>query len=75
MIVQAVDGGKLLYVDLGSRRVEARALDEAYRRAYLGGVGLATRLLWDECPPRIDAFDPRNPLVFATGAFTGTSVP
>ena len=73
--MQAVDGGKLLHVDLSARRVETRALDEAYRRAYFGGVGLASRLLWDECPPRIDAFDPANPLVFATGAFAGTGVP
>jgi aldehyde:ferredoxin oxidoreductase len=73
--VQAVDGGKVLYVDLSARRVEVRPLDEAYRRAYVGGVGLASRLLWDECPPRIDAFESRNPLVFATGAFTGTNVP
>jgi aldehyde:ferredoxin oxidoreductase len=41
----------------------------------LGGNGLAARLLYDHVAPGIDAFDPRNAVVFAVGPVTDTTVP
>ncbi len=70
-----VDRGKVLYVDLAARQARTLSVPEGYRLAFLGGVGLASRLLWDYCPPGVDPFDPASPLVFAAGAFTGTPVP
>jgi len=70
-----VDRGKVLYVDLAERQARTLPLSESYRTAFLGGVGLASRLLWDHCPPGAEPFDPANPLVFAVGAFAGTMVP
>lgn len=67
--------GKLLVVDLATRSTHVVSLDPSYCQQYLGGVGLATRLLWDYSRPGIDPFDPDNPMVFATGPLTGTMAP
>jgi aldehyde:ferredoxin oxidoreductase len=40
--------GQLLAVDLSSGKIERRGLDEAILEKYLGGRGLAARLLYDE---------------------------
>src|SRR5438552_1344804 len=68
-------GGRMLLVDLtrGTSRIEP--LDEATARAFLGGNGLAARLLWDHVPAGVDAFDPANAIVFAVGPVTDTTVP
>jgi aldehyde:ferredoxin oxidoreductase len=67
--------GRLLLVDLSARSYRTVPLDPSYCRDYLGGVGIASRLLWEHSRPGLDAFDPANPLVFATGALTGTMAP
>ena len=68
-------GGQILIVDLsrGTSRVLPLAGDTA--RAFLGGNGLAAKLLWEHVPPGIDAFDPDNAIVFAVGPVTDTTVP
>ena len=57
-------GGRLLFVDLttGASRIESLAEDTA--RALLGGNGLAARLLYDQVPAGIDAFDAPNAVVY-----------
>ncbi len=68
-------GGRILHVDLarGTSRVEP--LDEGTARRFLGGNGLAARLLHDIVPAGIDAFDPANAVVFGVGPVTDTTVP
>lgn len=39
---------------------------------YIGQRGLATRYIFEEMDPAVDALDPQNRLVFATGPLTGT---
>ena len=41
----------------------------------LGGRGLAAKIVWDEYPEPVDAFDPRNPFMVMPGALTGTRSP
>ncbi|HHY96288.1 MAG TPA: aldehyde ferredoxin oxidoreductase, partial [Firmicutes bacterium] len=67
--------GKYLEVDLGSGQVETVELDERLARAYLGGNGFGTRLLWERVPPAVDPLSPDNILVFATGPLNGTLMP
>ncbi|MHB8990965.1 MAG: aldehyde ferredoxin oxidoreductase family protein [Chloroflexota bacterium] len=67
--------GRLLIVDLSARTSRVVPLDPAYCRQYLGGVGLASRLLWDYSHPGVDPFDPANPMVFAAGPLAGTMAP
>jgi aldehyde:ferredoxin oxidoreductase len=66
--------GKILDVDLAARKVSARDT-MAYARDYLGGRALASRLAWDETPRGIDAYDPENRVIVATGPLTGTLAP
>src|SRR5262249_6314588 len=42
---------------------------------YVGGRGVGTKLLLDNSDPAWDAYDPRTPLIFATGPVTGTFAP
>lgn len=68
--------GKLLRVDLTSGRcVPAPLPSEAVLRKYVGGIGLAMRILLDETKPGTKATDPEAPLMFMTGPLTGTSAP
>jgi len=67
--------GKLLRVDLTSRSIEVQELDDALLKAYIGGVGVAVRLLYDETGPETDPLGPENVLIALTGPYTGTRVP
>jgi len=68
-------GGRVLIVDLarGTSRIVPIADDTA--RMFLGGNGLAAKLLWEHVPANVDAFDPANAIVFAVGPVTDTTVP
>ncbi|MDP2917114.1 MAG: aldehyde ferredoxin oxidoreductase family protein [Dehalococcoidia bacterium] len=63
--------GKILEVDLTTRQLAFQEVDNDLARKYIGGVGLAARLLWDETSANTEAFSPGNPLVFMTGPLTG----
>jgi aldehyde:ferredoxin oxidoreductase len=68
-------GATLLRVNLGNGRISKEPVAEALVRQFIGGRGLATKLLADGVDARIDPFDPANPLIFATGPLTGTFAP
>ncbi|MGH7318347.1 MAG: aldehyde ferredoxin oxidoreductase N-terminal domain-containing protein, partial [Candidatus Rokuibacteriota bacterium] len=68
-------GGRILSVDLTSGASEIRSLDEATARAFLGGNGLAARLLWEAIPAAVDPYDPTNAVAVAVGPITDTLVP
>jgi aldehyde:ferredoxin oxidoreductase len=65
----------MLAVDLTSGKSRTLPLGEDVARAFLGGNGIAARLLWEHVPAGIDAFDPENAIVFAVGPVTDTTVP
>src|SRR5690606_28363329 len=68
--------GKLLRVDLTARTCTTEALpDETVLRKYMGGIGLAMRMLLDEVPPSVKATDPQAPIMFMNGPLAGTSAP
>src|SRR5262245_113671 len=68
-------GGRTLHVDLTRGENEVRPLPERTARAFLGGNGLAARLIWESAIPGADAFDPVNPVALAVGPITDTLVP
>lgn len=68
-------GGRVLHVDVATGAARVEALDERTARAYLGGNGLAARLLYDGLPAGLDPFDPAAAVVFAVGPVTDTTVP
>lgn len=67
--------GKVLYVDLTRRESEARDLDDKSARMYIGGTGMAAKVLWDNTGAETDPLGPDNCLCFFTGPCTGTPVP
>jgi aldehyde:ferredoxin oxidoreductase len=44
-------------------------------KQYIGGRGMATRMLYNEIDPKIDALSPKNKLIYATGPLTNTTAP
>ena len=57
---------KVLYIDLGEGTYEVVEQPELFER-FLGGSGLAIKLLLRECPRGTDPFAPENPIIFAPG--------
>jgi aldehyde:ferredoxin oxidoreductase len=67
--------GKILRVELTRSKISEQDLNEEFVKKYVGGYGTAARILYDEVPPWIGAFDPMNELVFSTGPVCGTATP
>jgi len=66
--------GRLLQIDLTSRSRRWVALEETRLRAFLGGIGLGTSLLYDLAPAGVEPFSPANPLIFTTAPLVGTGL-
>ena len=67
--------GKILCVDLTNHTSHIENIDENLYEQYLGGAGLAAKLLYDRTDAQTDPLGPNNPLIAFTGPFTGTKVP
>jgi aldehyde:ferredoxin oxidoreductase len=67
--------GKLLTVDVTTGKVGSKAPAAEEYRSYIGGVGLASRLLYDMIPAGADALGPQNVLAIFAGPVTGTRFP
>lgn len=67
--------GRLLYVDLDTGNLWHEQLAPALVEPFIGGAGLAARLLWDRLTNELDPLGPQNPLLFITGPLTGTAGP
>jgi aldehyde:ferredoxin oxidoreductase len=66
--------GKILRVDLTKGRVDTEKLDETMAGKFIGGSGLATKILYDETGAQTDPLGPENRLIFMTGPFAATPV-
>ena len=66
--------GRLLHVDLSTGQSVWHDLEQSRLRAFLGGIGLGTSLLYDYAPPGVDPFSPANPLIFASAPLVGTGL-
>jgi len=68
--------GQLLYVNLSAGTIEKKPLRLDWARAYLGGRGFNSRILFDEFDPDIrDPFDPGNVVCISAGVLSGTLAP
>jgi aldehyde:ferredoxin oxidoreductase len=67
--------GKIIRLDLTNGDIFVEAIDEYIARKYIGGVGLAAKILWDETTPDTGPLSPENELVFMTGPLTGSILP
>ncbi|MGH7774354.1 MAG: aldehyde ferredoxin oxidoreductase family protein [Candidatus Binatia bacterium] len=66
--------GRLLHIDLNSGKSSWHDLEASRLRAFLGGIGLGTSLLYDYAPPGVDPFSPANPLIFSSAPLVGTGL-
>ena len=67
--------GKILEIDLTSGGVTTRPLEAEVVEHYLGGRGLATRILFEAVDPGCDSLGPDNVFVLATSPLLGTKAP
>lgn len=68
--------GRILRVDLTHGSVSDEPLPpEGVLRKFVGGLGLAAKILYDEVPAGAKPLDPENRVVFITGPLTGTPIP
>ena len=67
--------GKILHIDLKTKKSWVEAKPEEWYKLWIGGVSMASRLLWENIVPGCDPYDDGNPICIANGIFTGTPVP
>lgn len=61
---------RVLYIDLNKNSFEIKRRAELFKK-YIGGTGVAIRLLHEECPKGVDPLTPEAPIVLAIGPLTG----
>jgi len=63
--------GKIIRIDLPSRRIDIQQLDEDFVKNYIGGSGIGTKFLCNETNEQTVPLSPENYLMFMTGPLDG----
>jgi aldehyde:ferredoxin oxidoreductase len=66
--------GTLLRVNLTNSSIQVEELSGTLTNQFLGGRGLASKILYDEVDAQVDPLSPENKIIFMTGPLTGTGV-
>jgi len=66
--------GRILRINVTDRSTQVIPTQH-YSKRFIGGLGIAAKIAWDEIKPDIGALDPDNKLIYATGPLTGTLAP
>lgn len=69
------EAGFDLEIDLSRGSIEKVETDPRDTELYLGGQGIAAKILWDRVPHDADPFSPENLLIFSNGLLNATPVP
>ena len=67
--------GRFLEVDLNNRTTQDLPLSEDFCKTYIGGATMAAAFVYDRVSPGTTPLSPENPIVMATGPFTGSPLP
>jgi aldehyde:ferredoxin oxidoreductase len=67
--------GKILRVNLTDKMAKEEELPLDVAKDYIGGAGFGIKYLYDEVPASADPLGPENKLIFASGPFSGTTIP
>ncbi|RJP19139.1 MAG: aldehyde ferredoxin oxidoreductase [Candidatus Abyssobacteria bacterium SURF_5] len=67
--------GKLIRTKLTEGKVVSEPLNMDDARAFIGGAGLGTKIVYDEVPASADPLGPENKILFMTGPVTATKFP
>jgi len=60
---------KVLYINLSKNEYKVMDREDIFEK-YIGGAGVASKLLLEECLPKLDPFAPESPIIFAIGPLT-----
>ncbi len=63
---------RVLRVDLTTGKFSDMEISKEDQKNYMGGRGLAAKILYEENKPGVDALSPENLLIFMSGPYTGT---
>ncbi len=63
--------GRILRINLSKKKIKTQQLDANTLIKFIGGRGLAAKILWDELEPGVNPLSPANKLVIAAGPLTG----
>ncbi|NHJ13762.1 MAG: aldehyde ferredoxin oxidoreductase [Candidatus Thorarchaeota archaeon] len=63
--------GYYLDIDLTKGKIMKREMEEEWARLYLGGSGVAAKIMWDRTGPETKPFSPENIVIAGTGPLTG----
>jgi len=66
--------GKILRINLSNGKISTEQTSK-YSKEWLGGPGIAIKILYDEVREWVKPFDPANRIVFAAGVLQGTLAP
>ena len=61
--------GRILYVDLSKKSINVVDKPELFKK-YIGGAGVASKLLLQESSPQMDPFSPEAPIIIAASPLT-----
>jgi len=61
---------RVLYIDVKNKKFKVVNRKDLFDK-YIGGAGVAIKLLQEECPAGADPLSPENPIIFAVGPLVG----
>ncbi len=67
--------GRILWVDLSTKKFWVEEIPESFYRRFLGGYGLGAAILYKRMPPGANPLSPENVLAFLPGLLTGSNAP
>ncbi|MGD8291980.1 MAG: aldehyde ferredoxin oxidoreductase N-terminal domain-containing protein, partial [Desulfobacterales bacterium] len=67
--------GRFLEIDLSRRATKDLPISEDFCRKYIGGATMAAAFIYDRVSSGLDPLSPENPMIMATGPFTGSPIP
>lgn len=67
--------GKILRINLTKKEIKVQQLNKDLLVKFVGGRGLAAKILWDELKPGTDPLSSENKLVFMAGPLTALPLP
>lgn len=67
--------GKVISLDLSTQKTEEYPWSDKERELYIGGKGMASKIMFDNFTGNEDPLGPENIIVVSTGPLTGTGAP
>jgi aldehyde:ferredoxin oxidoreductase len=67
--------GKILWINMSDESFYEEEIPEEIYRQFIGGYGLAAKLIYENMPAKIDALSPEALIGFFPGLLTGTLAP